>query len=132
NDGGQRMDSSRYWNTVRSREDFERTRDLWDTGRMELTDYQPGAYHYSRGNATHSYHPSKMEHFTREVAYTPDNNVLVVFDRVRTTDPNYKKVWLLHGVGEPIVRGPEKGRTDGHGGTAYANLETFTYENGGG
>ena len=34
NDGGQRMDSSRYWNTVRSREDFRRTRDLWATGEM--------------------------------------------------------------------------------------------------
>src|SRR6185503_4540128 len=42
NDGGQRMDSSRYWNTVRSREDFARTRDLWATGQMEVTDYLPG------------------------------------------------------------------------------------------
>ena len=68
NDGGQRMDSSRYWNTVRSREDFERTRDLWDTGRMEVTDYAPGSYVYARGNATRAYQPSKMERFTREVA----------------------------------------------------------------
>lgn len=130
NDGGQRMDSSRYWNTVRSREDFDRTRDLWDTGRMEVTDYQPGVYHYARGNATRAYQPSKMEHFTREVAYTPDNNVLVVFDRVRSTDPNYKKVWLLHGVSEPRVVAGEDGRDIGHGGMAYPNATVFTYENG--
>jgi len=130
NDGGQRMDSSRYWNTVRSREDFERTRDLWDTGGMEVTDYQPGAYHYARGNATRAYHPSKMEHFTREVAYTPENNVLVVFDRVRTTDPKYRKVWLLHGVNEPRVVASETGRDVGHGGTAYRNATVFTYEDG--
>ena len=68
---------------------------------MEVTDYQPGVYHYARGNATGAYQPSKVEHFTREVAYTPDNNVLVVFDRVRSSDPGYKKVWLLHGVSEP-------------------------------
>ena len=30
NDGGQRMDSSRFWNSVRSLEDWRRTRDLWD------------------------------------------------------------------------------------------------------
>src|SRR6266536_1988409 len=130
NDGGQRMDSSRYWNTVRSREDFERTRDLWDTGRMDVTDYEPGVYHYARGNATHAYQPSKVEHFTREVAYTPDNNVLVVFDRVRSTDPNYKKVWLLHGVGEPRIVATENGRDVGHGGIAYANAATFSYEDG--
>ena len=84
------MDSSRYWNTVRSREDFERTRDLWATGKMEVTDIQDGSYVYARGNATNAYQPSKMERFTREVAYTPTNDVLVVFDRVRTTDPNFK------------------------------------------
>jgi hypothetical protein len=130
NDGGQRMDSSRYWNTVRSREDFERTRDLWDTGHMEVTDYVPDAYHYARGDATHAYQPSKMGRFTREVAYTPGNNVLVVFDRVRTTDPNYKKVWLLHGVGEPTVPTVAPGRNIGHGGTAYTNAQTFTYQDG--
>jgi len=130
NDGGQRMDSSRYWNTVRSREDFERTRDLWDTGHMEATDYQPGAYHYARGNATRAYQPSKMEYFTREVAYTPGNNVLVIFDRVRSTDPSYKKVWLLHGVGEPSVIAEAKGRDIGHGGMAYANATVFTSEDG--
>src|SRR4030095_12841822 len=106
-------------NTVRSREDFERTRDLWATGHMEVTDFQPGVYHYARGDATHAYQPSKMERFTREVAYTPDNNVLVVFDRVRSTDPNYKKVWLLHGVNEPNVVAAERGRDVGHGGTSY-------------
>jgi len=130
NDGGQRMDSSRYWNTVRSREDFDRTRDLWDTGRMEATDYVAGEYHYARGNATKAYQPSKVEWFTREVVYTPRTNVLVVFDRVRSVDPGYKKVWLLHGVNQPRVEAGGNGRGDGHGGTAYENATVFTYEDG--
>jgi heparin/heparan-sulfate lyase len=132
NDGGQRMDSSRYWNTVRSREDFDRTRDLWDTGRMEATDYVAGQYHYARGNATRAYQPSKVERFTRELVYTPVNNVLVVFDRVRSVDPVYKKVWLLHGVNQPRVEAVGNARTDGHGGTAYENATVFTYEDGAG
>jgi heparin/heparan-sulfate lyase len=73
-----------------------------------------------------------MERFTREVAYTPGNNVLVVFDRVRTTDPGLKKVWLLHGVGKPSVVAADKGKDVGHGGTGYSNASTFTYEDGGG
>jgi heparin/heparan-sulfate lyase len=132
NDGGQRMDSSRYWNTVRSREDFNRTRDLWDTGRMEASDYLAGEYHYARGNATKAYQPSKMERFTRELVYTPGNNVLVVFDRVRSVDPAYKKVWLLHGVNQPRIEAARNGRGDNHGGTAYENATVFTYEDGGG
>ncbi|HEX3251337.1 MAG TPA: heparinase II/III family protein [Pyrinomonadaceae bacterium] len=132
NDGGQRMDSSRYWNTVRSREDFERTRDLWATGHMEVTDIRDGSYVYARGNATNAYQPSKMERFTREVAYTPANNVLVIFDRVRTTDPSLRKVWLLHGVGKPVVTAAAKSKDVGHGGTEYPNAATFTYEDGNG
>ena len=131
NDGGQRMDSSRYWNTVRSRADFDRTRDLWATGNMEVTDSVPGSYVYARGNATHAYQPSKMERFTREVAYTPGNDVLVVFDRVRTKDPNFKKVWLLHGVSKPVVSAGN-GKDVGQGGTSYPNTTTFTYEDGNG
>lgn len=130
NDGGQRMNSSRYWNTVRSREDFQRTRELWDTGRILATDYAPGAYQYARGDATRAYNSSKMELFTRELVYTPADNVLFVFDRVRSTDPSFKKAWLLHGVGEPRVTASSRGRDAGHGGTSYANADGFTYEEG--
>jgi heparin/heparan-sulfate lyase len=130
NDGGQRMDSSRYWNTVRSREDFEKTRDLWATGNMEATDYKPDAYHYARGNATRAYSESKVEHFTRELVYTPNNNVVIVFDRVRSTDASYKKVWLLHGVNEPNFAAAGNGRSIGQGGTSYSNASAFTFEDG--
>ena len=75
NDGGQRMDSSRYWNTIRSREDWRQTRDLWDIARMEAADDVPGEYQYARGNATRAYQPSKMEYFTRELVYTPRRNI---------------------------------------------------------
>jgi hypothetical protein len=91
NDGGQRMDSSRYWNTVRSREDFERTRDLWDTGHMEATDYQPGAYHYARGNADACLSDFKGGALHSRSCLHTGNNVLVIFDRVRSTDPNFKR-----------------------------------------
>ncbi len=64
NDGGQRMDSSRYWNTIRSVEDWEQTRDLWDLAHMEITDYVPGEFQYARGDATHAYGSSKLELFT--------------------------------------------------------------------
>ena len=130
NDGGQRMDSSRYWNTVRSREDFRRTRDLWATGQMEATDHLPAVYHYARGNATRAYNPLKVEHFTRELVYLPSGNVLVVFDRVRSVDPLYRKVWLLHGVNEPSLAASGKGSDVGQGGTTYANASSFTYEEG--
>ena len=105
NDGGQRMDSSRYWNTIRSREDFQRTRDLWDLGRMEAAVHVPGEFDYARGDITRAYHPSKMERFTRELVYTPGDSVLIVYDRVRSPNSAFHKAWLLHGVNAPRVEG---------------------------
>jgi Heparinase II/III-like protein len=130
NDGGQRMDSSRYWNTIRSVEDWERTRDLWDLARMEITDYMPGGFQYARGNATRAYNPSKLDLFTRELLYLPQTNVLIVFDHVRSKDPSYRKVWLLHGVNEPSIESKVQGRDLAHGGTSYSNAEAFTFEDG--
>lgn len=103
NDGGQRMDSSRYWNTIRSPEDWERTRDLWDLGSMRVVDYQPGKYHYALGDATNAYSRQKLKRFTREVLYAPEQNVLFVFDRVMSRNSAFKKAWLLHSVNQPTV-----------------------------
>jgi hypothetical protein len=57
-------------------------------------------------------------------------NVLVVLDRVRATDPSYRKAWLLHGVSEPRVESPAAGTSVGHGGTSYRNASTVTFEDG--
>ena len=103
NDGGQRMNSSRYWNTIRSPKDFQRTRDLWDLGSMRTIDFVPGQYHYALGDSTKAYSSDKMKKFTREIMYVPTSSLLFVFDCVISTNPSYKKTWLLHGVNQPSV-----------------------------
>jgi len=103
NDGGQRMNSSRYWNTIRSRDDFERTRDLWDLGSVRVIDFVPGRYHYALGDASNAYSRDKVSSFTRELVYVPEPNLLFVFDRVVSKNPSFRKAWLLHGVNQPAV-----------------------------
>ena len=110
NDGGQRMDSSRFWNTVRSLDDWEKTRDVWDIGQLRIVDNVDGTsdregYHYALGDATRAYSPNKLRCFTRQLLYLPGMNVLLVFDRVVSTDPAFRKTWLLHGVNMPWVAG---------------------------
>jgi hypothetical protein len=131
NDGGQRMDSSRFWNSVRSLEDWRRTRDLWDRCRMAPVAAEP-EYRYARADATRAYQPSKLELFTRELVHLRKANLLVVFDRVRATDPSYRKAWLLHGVSEPRVEAGGAGRPIGQGGTSYRDASAVTFEDGGG
>jgi Heparinase II/III-like protein len=129
NDGGQRMDSARYWNSIRSREDFERTRDLWDLGRMRVIDFVPGRYQYALGDATNAYSRTKVRKFTRELLYTPEPNLLFVFDRVVSTNPNFKKAWLLHGVEPPQVDGQSN---TGPASQDFPQAKTFRFSQGSG
>jgi hypothetical protein len=131
NDGGQRMDSSRFWNSVRSLEDWRRTRDLWDRCTLSPVAAEP-AYRYARADATRAYDPSKLELYTREIVHLRGSNVLVVLDRVRATDPSYRKAWLLHGVSEPAVVAPAAGTSVGNGGTSYREASSVTFEDGNG
>src|SRR5262249_49976658 len=96
NGGGQRVGSARVWNTGRSLEDFRKTRDLWDRGRIVAYDPVPGAYVYARGDGTRAYSPAKMDLFERSLAYLPSADVLFVLDHVVARDPGYRKAWLLH------------------------------------
>jgi Heparinase II/III-like protein len=131
NDGGQRMDSSRFWNTVRSLDDWRRTRDLWDRCRLARVAAEP-EYRYARADATRAYEPSKLERFTRELVHLRGSNALVVLDRVRATDPSYRKAWLLHGVSEPRVVAPAAGIKDANGGTSYRDASVVSFEDGDG
>jgi hypothetical protein len=130
NDGGQRMDSSRFWNSVRSLEDWRKTRDLWDRCRMSPVESAPGDYHYAKADATRAYQPSKVDLFTREVVYLEPSRTLVVLDRVRATDASYRKAWLLHGVAEPRIEGASAGIGVGNGGTSHRNATLATLEDG--
>jgi heparinase II/III-like protein len=130
NDGGQRMDSSRFWNSVRSLEDWRHTRDLWERGHVVAFDPVPGRYTFVRGDGTHAYHPSKVERFVRDLAWLPHARVLFVLDRVRSTDPAFRKAWLLHGVSEPVVEGGTAARSLGQGGTSHGEADVVTFEDG--
>jgi len=128
NDGGQRMDSSRFWNTIRSPGDWQRTRDVWDLGAMGIVDHVPGQYHYAFGDATKAYSREKVKKFTREIVFAPLQNLLFVFDHVVSTGPSFRKAWLLHGVNQPSVD------QDGGQGTAesktFENANTFRFQEG--
>ena len=134
NDGGQRMDSSRFWNTVRSLEDWDRTRDLWDRGHIEAFEAKEGELVYARGNGTASYQPSKVTRFVRDILWLESADVLFVADDVVATDAAYRKAWLLHGVGQPTIETSPGGspRSAGQGGTAWTNATVATFEDGSG
>jgi len=132
NDGGQRMDSSRFWNTLRGHADWEKTRDLWDVGQMRVVDSADAngqsEYHYALGDATRAYSTHKLRSFVRQLLYLPSMDVLLVFDRVVSTDPTFRKTWLLHGVNTPWIAGTGTGSSNGE--EIFANAGQFRFQEG--
>ena len=85
----------------------------YDRGKLlayELTDH----YTYAAGDATKAYSKHKLKEFTRAFLHLrPD--VFVVFDRVESTRPEFKKRWLLHSHNEPEIGGDSFTITNGPG-----------------
>lgn len=62
-------------------------------------------YSYVAGDATSAYNPEKCRLALRQFVFlNPD--FFVVFDRVVSTRPEYRKTWLLHTATEPRIEGP--------------------------
>jgi hypothetical protein len=59
---------------------------------------------YVAGDATPCYSSEKCELALRQFVFIPPDH-FVVFDRVTSTNPSYKKTWLLHTAREPEVDG---------------------------
>ncbi len=66
-------------------------------------------YTYAMGDATRAYSPAKMGLFQRSIVYlrnhSYDHPVVLVFDQVVSTDPGFKKTYLLHSINEPVISG---------------------------
>lgn len=59
-------------------------------------------YAYAAGDATATYHPDKCRLALRQFVFiAPD--WFVIFDRVISADPSFKKTWLLHTIEEPRI-----------------------------
>jgi len=65
---------------------------------------------YVAGDATECYKhggdlPEKVGLLTRQLVFLMPNH-FIIFDRVVSTDPSYRKEWLLHTAYEPVIDGP--------------------------
>jgi hypothetical protein len=85
----------------------------WEVGKVAA--YSHGdLYTYAVGDATKSYSPAKLRLFRRHFLFLPPD-LFVIFDQVDATDPSFRKVWLLHSVDEPDVKGAVATITNGPG-----------------
>ncbi len=66
-------------------------------------------YTYAVGNATKAYSPEKVGLFERSIVHlrnhSYDHPVVLILDQVVSTDPAFKKTYLLHSIREPVISG---------------------------
>ncbi|MDH7571162.1 MAG: heparinase II/III family protein, partial [Armatimonadota bacterium] len=100
NDGGQ----SHHWEWpvgdltqwLAKRESFERGDIVAYVSRPEFL--------YVAGDGTKAYAPSKLQLWVRQILFLRPHT-FVIFDRVRSTRPEYEKTWLLHSFNQPAITG---------------------------
>ena len=109
NDGGQRMPGD-GWNTCRSFKDL--LSDEYTTGKVLAhgtdADYMAPDYSYLKGDITKAY-SDKVKEVKRSFVFLnlKSENIpaaLIVFDKIVSSNPEYKKQWLLHSIEEPTVK----------------------------
>ena len=109
NDGGQRMPGEK-WRTCRSFEEL--LSDEFTVGKALAHGFGPDAkepdYSYLKGDITKAY-SAKVKDVRRSFVFFNMKNskspaVLVVFDRVVSSNPAFRKYWLLHSIEEPEIR----------------------------
>ncbi len=105
NDGGQAWPwvgtPFRHNGWAESKEMWLEHRELGDTGRMTAY-HDAGPWLYTGGDLTRAYSAKKLKVFTRQIVFIRPGT-FVVFDRVESTDPSFKKTWLLHAAKPPSV-----------------------------
>jgi len=110
NDGGQ---AKKWVWPVADLKAWERARSSFTRGRFVGYVNEP-EFMYAAADCTPAYSPEKLELWVRQVVFVRPHT-FVIFDRVRATQPEYTKTWVLHSRNRPTACG-----------------ETFCVENGGG
>jgi len=99
NDGGQRHDWPHHNGAVSDAAEWEKGRQLYDIADI-LAFEDKGDYVYVAGDCTRSYSPKKLDYFTRQIVFLRPGT-FVIFDRVGSKNPRFKKTWLLQAMKVP-------------------------------
>lgn len=110
NDGGQRaINNGNEFSTLNGA--FEHNAQVATVEKQEIDPSSPitPSYTYLKGDITNAY-TSKVKEFKRSFMFLNlfDEEVpgaLIVFDKVTSSNPSFKKTWLLHGLEEPVING---------------------------
>ena len=113
NDGGQRLPNNRY--EPRNLKVLLAPGNGYRTGKVLASGFGPDSqtpdYSYLKGDITEAY-SSKVKEVKRTFTFLNLKNdkvpaAFIVFDKLVSSSPSFKKFWLLHSIEEPVIKGNE-------------------------
>jgi hypothetical protein len=120
NDGGQHHNWKHHNGAVADPEDWARQKEKLHIADLLACEDQ-GDYLYVAGDATRAYSPAKLSLYIRQIVFLrPDT--FVIFDRVKSTHPEFKKTWVLQAMRTPEKSGPQLIITNGPGRLFFQTL----------
>ena len=113
NDGGQTHSWPHHNGAAMDVEDWQKNRQLFDIADM-LAFEDRGDYVYAAGDCSRSYSPKKLDYFTRQIVFVRPGTI-VIFDRVKSKNAQFKKTWLIQAAKIPTGQAPDLEITNGQG-----------------
>jgi hypothetical protein len=113
NDGGQAHNWPHHNGAVADPAQWLRQRELYDIADL-LAFEDTGAYVYVAADCTRAYAPRKLAYFTRQIVFLRPGT-FIVFDRVCSKKPEFKKTWLLQAMKPPATEAGRLVVTNGAG-----------------
>jgi len=99
NDGGQAHNWPHHNGAVADAAAWNRDRHLYDIADI-LAFEDCGTYVYVAGDCSRAYSPKKLACFTRQIVFWRPGT-FVIFDRVVSGNPQFRKTWLLQAMKRP-------------------------------
>ncbi len=113
NDGGQSHSWPHHNGAVVDAEQWQRESRLYDIAELSAF-VDKDRYVYVAGDCTRAYSHQKLDYFTRQIVYIrPDT--FIIFDRVQSRSPQYKKTFLLQAMKPPVEKAGNLVITNGKG-----------------
>ena len=113
NDGGQAHDWPHHNGAVTDAAAWQKDHKLYDVADI-LAFEDCGTYLYVAGDCTRAYSPEKIEYFTRQIIFGRPGT-FIIFDRVASRTPQFKKTWLLEAMKRAEGTPPNLVITNGEG-----------------
>lgn len=110
----------------------------FEGGRLDAVHFENGTYAYTRADLSGAYDSTaydsekrggKISSAVREFFYLIDEDRLLIYDKVVSTDPGYTKKWILHTSNQPLLPSATRLQGQADAGIFESNSDALRIEN---